>query len=443
MPFQSEDQRRYMHANLPDIAKRWERDYAGGGRIGYRLGTEEKPEQNNLSGILENLTQEQVDKDPERYAQLLISLREPDYTMGEHGKTIAYWKQPGGGSIGVPWGFSYGTSDWYPQNLIGWESHNKAQGGLIPAHQAGIYGLAEGGQLVSPSKTGERPGYQGWDPGAGAPQATSAAPPGEKGGPGPTFEEQATTTTTTGDGFNYGEDQEADVARMMKDMGIVDKYNFPDYGGGWVPSEDEETEIGGADYIGPKDQVRIQNDILNRKKKYDSLWASTKRGYKAFKSLPKPTGVLWVDIPRIGYFMYQQNKLKKERIAEIDDDLSLLDKTGATKFSPHTDTIYQQLEQEKLDLLQPKKRPDEDTGGDGITYPAIARVNEQEADKASYRQRTAQKKVDRSKQMAYWRMMMTPHMGGTRPAYVAAQGGRVPQGYNTGGLSNLFRLKNV
>jgi len=31
MPFQSEKQRRYMHANLPEIAKRWERDYATGG----------------------------------------------------------------------------------------------------------------------------------------------------------------------------------------------------------------------------------------------------------------------------------------------------------------------------------------------------------------------------------------------------------------------------
>ena len=31
MPFQSEKQRRYMHANLPNIAKRWERDYANGG----------------------------------------------------------------------------------------------------------------------------------------------------------------------------------------------------------------------------------------------------------------------------------------------------------------------------------------------------------------------------------------------------------------------------
>jgi len=30
-----------------------------------------------------------------------------------------------------------------------------------------------------------------------------------------------------------------------------------------------------------------------------------------------------------------------------------------------------------------------------------------------------------------------------RQTYMSAQGGRVPQGYNTGGLSNLFKLKNV
>ena len=48
---------------------------------------------------------------------------------------------------------------------------------------------------------------------------------------------------------------------------------------------------------------------------------------------------------------------------------------------------------------------------------------------------TRTKKVEDSKQMAYWRMMMEP--------YMSAQGGRVPAGYNTGGLSNLFRLKNV
>ena len=31
MPFQSEKQRRFLHANHPEIAQRWERDYANGG----------------------------------------------------------------------------------------------------------------------------------------------------------------------------------------------------------------------------------------------------------------------------------------------------------------------------------------------------------------------------------------------------------------------------
>ena len=40
MPFQSEKQRRYMHANLPEIANRWEGDYANGGsaRVGLANG---------------------------------------------------------------------------------------------------------------------------------------------------------------------------------------------------------------------------------------------------------------------------------------------------------------------------------------------------------------------------------------------------------------------
>jgi len=40
MPFQSEKQRRYLHANHPDIAKRWEQEYSGGGiaRMGYAYG---------------------------------------------------------------------------------------------------------------------------------------------------------------------------------------------------------------------------------------------------------------------------------------------------------------------------------------------------------------------------------------------------------------------
>jgi len=40
MPFQSEKQRRYLHANHPEIAKRWERDYANGGILDINASEE-------------------------------------------------------------------------------------------------------------------------------------------------------------------------------------------------------------------------------------------------------------------------------------------------------------------------------------------------------------------------------------------------------------------
>jgi len=33
MPFQSEKQRRFLHANHPDIAERWEKNYKKGGPV--------------------------------------------------------------------------------------------------------------------------------------------------------------------------------------------------------------------------------------------------------------------------------------------------------------------------------------------------------------------------------------------------------------------------
>jgi len=51
MPFKSEKQRRYMHANLPEIAQRWEQEYSNGGimRLGYRSGGDTMGGPNNRS----------------------------------------------------------------------------------------------------------------------------------------------------------------------------------------------------------------------------------------------------------------------------------------------------------------------------------------------------------------------------------------------------------
>ena len=38
MPFKSEQQRRYMHANLPKIAQRWEKKYKKGKRVKVNEG---------------------------------------------------------------------------------------------------------------------------------------------------------------------------------------------------------------------------------------------------------------------------------------------------------------------------------------------------------------------------------------------------------------------
>jgi len=169
---------------------------------------------------------------------------------------------------------------------------------------------------------------------------------------------------TGGGGNNYtggGADQEDDVAQMMSDMNLTPD-NAPDYTGsdyGFVVSEDEEKEKGGADYIGPKDKVRIQNEIINRKNKYDSFTQSALRGVKtigSFMSITNPFS--------FAKFVYDMNKKKNERIAEIDADLKMLETIGATKYTPHTDTIYQTLTQEKLDLTQPRSR-DDDTDSDG------------------------------------------------------------------------------
>jgi hypothetical protein len=39
VPFKSEKQRRFMHANRPEIAKRWEKEYKKGGRVNLSKGT--------------------------------------------------------------------------------------------------------------------------------------------------------------------------------------------------------------------------------------------------------------------------------------------------------------------------------------------------------------------------------------------------------------------
>jgi len=106
----------------------------------------------------------------------------------------------------------------------------------------------------------------------------------------------------------------------------------------------------------------------------------------------------------------------------------------------HPERIALQAELE----IGKKTTPDGPDGEGSITIDNIEEVNDsktqllrkyQEMNDASRLAWLRQQQMQEAKRQSYYRMMMAP--------YMSAQGGRVPQGYNTGGLSNLFRLKNV
>lgn len=42
MPYKSSAQRAYMHIHHPDIAKRWDKEYGGGGKLPRHVGKKKK-----------------------------------------------------------------------------------------------------------------------------------------------------------------------------------------------------------------------------------------------------------------------------------------------------------------------------------------------------------------------------------------------------------------
>ncbi len=80
-----------------------------------------------------------------------------------------------------------------------------------------------------------------------------------------------------------------------------------------------------------------------------------------------------------------------------------------------------------------------------IKYENIEEINEDQAGRASAEANTILQNVRNAKRDAYLAAFRQKYlMGDTEEPQTmfVAQGGRVPAGYNTGGLSNLFRLKN-
>ena len=367
MPFQSEKQRRYMHANLPDIANRWEAKYGLGGVAG-------------LNAQLNSL---------------------PEYYMP------------------------------FPA----------AHGGLIPAHEAGIYGLAEGGQLVKPGPG--RQGYQGWDPGAGAPQAT-----------------ETQSSTSGGDGGYQNVHQTGAVTQTPGRTTTPDKGDGNIKKGpqeGWTP-DDVKKAIKEGERKKELRDLALQGEKTEKWEKAQK-WTKPSTGSKIIGGLITlaTMGVLGPGAAKAAKYYGYYNKAKQVKTALDTGKFKIANKEFNISNLTNKLTSSDQKLMESLPKGHPERialeaqmkvrtPPTEDRDGatTSIKIEDIETVNDANAEQvqlkkyremelAAYRA-MMQQQEDRSKQMAYWKQMMAP--------YMAAQGGRVP-GYNTGGLSNLFRLKNV
>ena len=304
-----------------------------------------------------------------------------------------------------------------------------------------LFRAKDGGtpQLAKKSKDGTRPGYRGsdWGPGAGSPGTTSSGDNKNTGNQGSDNQgsDKGHSRFDVGSGY-YGETKKTPSAPKNDD-------------GGSTPS------IGPSLHGGPKFKLtqaqknKEINQILSKKQKWDddktkrSLWT----GYKAFSSLANPIMLL--------EFVAKQRKMVKERIAEIEEDLRRLDALG---YTPHPWEargegygIKGDLEFEKYKLENPN-RDYGDTGGDGpevVPIPAIIEGYEEMAsqpmsllnmrdNKALYAALSEKwEKQRREKEQEYKDYGLLPDNAVDNTAV-----GAITMQANSGGLANLFRVKN-
>ena len=327
MPFQSEKQRKYLHANHPEIAKRWERDYANGG--------------------ISNL-----------------------FKLKEGGRT----------------GFFKGAQ----------------------ADTASGKSMSPGTSASGGSRSGGDGGYQTvHDTGA------VTQTPGR------------TTTPDKGDGVY--QDRIIELADRKRKSDLKD-----------IVAQGEKTE----------------------KWEKAQKWTKPSTSSKIIGGLITlaTMGVLGPGAAKAAKYYGYYNKAKKVQTALKEGKVDIFGKeiklnAIGDKLKSSDQKLMESLPKghpERIALeAQMKVRTPPKHDGDGATTSIkiedIETVNDANAEQvqlkkyremelASYRA-MIQQQEDRSKQMAYWKQMMAP--------YMSAQGGRVPGGYNTGGLSNLFRLKNV
>ena len=435
MPFQSEKQRKYLWANEPAIAKRWEKypkGYNTGGvshlfrskedRVGFNAGSwKGNPGTDSRSEVREAW------------------------------KDFLEYRKKGG------------DKNWQKYMPI-WIGANLAHGGYVRPEDSGVLGLAGGGQLVKPGPG--RPGYNGWESDFSTDWGGEAEPQGAGPGtdPGPGI-------GGGGDGFQGEETFVPTYSEQLDDLTkTYPKDDKPPLTGpreGWT-EEDVKKALDEGKRKADLKRLALQGEHTEKWERAQQ-WKKPNKFVSFLKNaalvvipglLPAKLAMGWkvgqgivdyragkydrflpIDFQSKGKYAKDIEKTVKENLEKMKADKAKLELYKSLP-DGHPEKIALSIE------LEIGKKPEHLGDGDGdkgpidITYENIEETNKQKemiaASKRQYDMTYGTE--DRSKQMAYWQSLMAPYMGGAMG--MAAEGGRVPGGYNTGGLSNLFRLKN-
>ena len=192
MPFQSEKQRRFLHANHPQIAKRWEKEYAGGGTAHLNFELNQLPEyylQAKKGGIANHFRKKFEDgtEDPEYLGWLKTYEINPDaaamHPNHEHFLQIynesMMQQTSSNGILDTEESEMDVTTAEAPDEKTGGEMINLfAENVEDQSNAPTTLFMNSGGisQLVKSSGNGKRPGYRGsdWGDWAGGEFDTSA-----------------------------------------------------------------------------------------------------------------------------------------------------------------------------------------------------------------------------------------------------------------------------
>jgi hypothetical protein len=442
MPFQSEKQRRYLHANHPEIANRWEAKYGLGGIAELNSQLNSLPEyympypaaQGGRIGFDKGTISPELKK---RMLELLLQGVPPHKLKEEAEKQLKqdpYIKE----RMNIP-----------GSPVV----KEAAHGGLIPSHEAGIYGLAEGG------RTGF---YKGSDRHAGTGSSQSQAPASGPHG----NQDTGSSNQDTGSSGNGPYQNVHQTGAVSKTPGRIPTPETPGDTSIRNPFIDEDS----AEVKKQQKKTDFLNEIRRQRGEKTetwekeqnwqkpSVWGKVGQGLLTLATF----GVLGPGAAKLAKYYNTGKKVKafadtgKINLPfgkEIDLSNQLSKISDKLQSSAAEKDLYESLPdghpekislQAKLEIGKEPPTADSENRGTNIVIDNIEEVNDaktqllrkyQEMDEASLLAWRRQQELEAKKQ-AYLRNFRKTYA-------MAAQGGRIPGGYNTGGLSNLFRLKNV